>query len=261
MKQALKLLAICCAGAAAHADEGISTDRPDFVESSTVVGTGRWQVETGVSFQRDGEGGLRSRSLTTPTLLRYGLNATTELRLETEGYTRARTADAEGEATRSSGFSDMSLGMKWHVHDGDAEAGKPSTAWLLHVDLPTGAKPLRGHGARPSLRAVAEWDLPHDFSLGVMPGVQTDTDEAGRRFASGLFAATLGKDFYGRVHAFVELAAQQLASRAHGGNIVTFDTGFAVRLGDDWQWDLSLQKGLSAVAPDLQVGLGLSARF
>jgi hypothetical protein len=260
MKRLFVLLALCGA-AVARAEDGISTDRPDFVESSEVVGPGRWQVETGFSVLRDRDGGLRTRGSSTPTLLRFGTGTTTELRLETDGYSRLRSSSEGGASERSSGFADLALGVKWHARDGDADAGTPSVAWLLHVDLPSGAKSLRGHGARPSLRVVGEWALPHGLSLGVMPGVMADVDEERRRFVSGILALTLARDLSARVHGFVEVAGQQLAAPRHGGNIVTFDTGLAVQLGDDWQWDVSLQKGLSAPAPDLQLGVGLSARF
>lgn len=247
---------------AACADEAISTDRPDFVESSDVVGAGRWQLETGVGFTRDHQASLRTRATDTGTLLRFGTSADTELRVETDSFARIRVDDAvTGETSRTSGFSDVSLGAKWHTQDGQAGTAVPSMAWLLHVELPTGSPALRGHGARPSLRAVAEWELPHDTSLGVMPGVMFDTDEQGRRFTAGILAVTLGKDFDGDVHGFVELAGQSLASERHGGQVISFDTGAAVRLTRDLQLDVSLQKGLNHTTPDWQVGLGLSARF
>ena len=72
----------------AHAEESIATDRPDFVESSDVVGAGRFQLETGVTTDRRAQDGITLRTLTTPTLFRLGTGATTELRLETDGYTR-----------------------------------------------------------------------------------------------------------------------------------------------------------------------------
>jgi hypothetical protein len=255
------LAALGCAAVPAFADEAISTDRPDFVESSDVVGAGRWQIETGLGTTRDRDGSVRSRAWNTGTLLRFGTSETTELRLETDGFAHVRATDeATGAMAEASGMSDVSIGVKWHVHEGQAQTGSPSTAWLLHVDLPTGSKALRGHGARPSLRAVAEWELPDDFSLGVMPGVASDTDDRGHRFGAGILAVTFGKDI-GPVHAFAELAGQQIASSANGGSTVTFDFGAAWRLAPDFQLDVSVQRGLTSAAPDLQAGIGFSVRF
>jgi len=159
-------------GADARADEGIVTDRPDFVESSDVVGTGRFQLEAGLDSARTSRSGTTTRTVTTPTLFRYGIGDTTELRLETDGYTHER-AGGSGE----SGFADLSFGLKWHVQDG--EGRRPGVAWLLHVDTATGSRAFRGAGLRPSLRAAVEWDLPEDFSLGVMPGVYVDRNDDG----------------------------------------------------------------------------------
>lgn len=249
------------AAPAAWADAMV-TDRPDFAESSEVVGARRVQVETSVEFERDDSAGVRLRGRSTPTLLRIGLDEQFELRVETDGALREDRRDqATGQRSRHSGTADTSLGMKWHTQDSDEEAGLPSTAWLFHVDLPTGGDAFRGRGWRPSLRYVAEWELPHDFSLGMMPGVVWDKNEAGDRFAYGLFAVALGKDLAPRVSAIFELAAQQVASRRNGGNVYAFDAGVAWGLTDDLQLDASFTRGLNRNAPDLQWALGLSARF
>jgi hypothetical protein len=46
-------------------DDAMATDRPDFVESSDVVGAGRVQFESGMSFERDSRAGDVSRVSTT----------------------------------------------------------------------------------------------------------------------------------------------------------------------------------------------------
>jgi hypothetical protein len=104
----------------AHAEDEdeIKTDRPDFVESSDVVGKGRVQVETSFAVERNHADGRRDRMSTTPTLLRFGTGEAWELRLETDGRTSLRTSDdANGQTTTVHGYSDLSLGMKWHVRD------------------------------------------------------------------------------------------------------------------------------------------------
>jgi hypothetical protein len=252
------LAGVLFTSAFAQAQDSIVTDRPDFVESSDVVGARRFQLETGVASDRRTHDGVRVRTLTTPTLFRYGLGDTTELRLETDGWTRERTRDGVASYTEH-GRSDLSLGIKWHVLDGAGTT--PGVAWLLHVDTATGSRPFRGAGLRPSLRAAIEWDLPEEFSLGLMPGVYVDRNDAGRRFAGGIFAMTLGKEWSPRWHSFLEVAGQQLASRRDGGSVVTLDTGLAFVATPALQFDIEASRGLSDAAPDLTSGLGVSIKF
>lgn len=242
---------------AAQADEPIATDRPDFVESSDTVGAGRWQLETSVAWERDREPGVVATTWSTPTLLRVGVGAQWELRVETDGWQHARVAgDAAGSA---SGMGDLSLGAKYHIaHAGPAGA---SMAWLLHADLPSGAEVFAGRGIRPSLRLTAEWDLPHGSGLGVMAGVVHDNDADGRRFDAGILAMTVGHAFTPRLRGFAEIAGQQLAARAHGGNVVTFDTGATWLLDDDTQLDVAANVGLSSPAPDRALTVGWSRRW
>ena len=242
-----------CAFARAE-DASIATDRPDFVESSDVVGPGRFQLETGLTSDRHTQDGATVRTLTTPTLFRYGIGETTELRLETDGYTRERAGDSVAH-----GWSDLSFGIKWHVLDG--KDSTPGVAWLLHVDTATGSKAFRGAGLRPSLRAAVEWDLPEDFSLGVMPGVYVDRNDAGKRYTGAIFAATLGKEWSPRWHSFLEVAGQQLAARRNGGSVVTLDAGLAFVATPTLQFDIEVSRGLSDAAPDLESGIGVSIKF
>ena len=253
LRLAALALALSSCALARAGDDAISTDRPDFVESSDVVGAGRFQVEAGVAADRSTRDGVTVRTLTTPTLFRLGVGDTTELRLETDGWTRERVAGAI-----THGWSDLSLGIKWHMQDG--KDATPGIAWLLHVDTATGSQAFRGDGLRPSLRAAIEWDLPDDFSLGVMPGVYLDR-VAGKRFAGGILAATLGKEWSPRWHSFVELAGQQLASKRHGGSVVTLDAGLAFAATPTLQFDVEASHGLTDAAPDLEAGAGVSIKF
>ncbi len=254
------LLAAITAQAAAAAEDTIATDRPDVVESSDVVGRGRFQIETCLAYERDRSGGTRTRVRSTPTLLRVGVNDTWELRLETDGRLSATADDATGR-THDRGYADVALGLKWHMQDGDEATARPGIAWLVHVDVDSGSAPFRGQGRRPSVRVVAEWDLPNDVSVGVMPGLFADRNVDGKRFVGGIVAAVASKSLTDRLRGFAELAASQLASRRNGGNVVTFDAGLAYLLTNDMQLDVAVARGLSKAAPDFAWTVGWSARF
>lgn len=265
MRNAPRLVALTCLLLAATlparaGDNTIATDRPDFVESSDVVGKGRFQLETSLAWERDRQGPLKARMRSTPTLLRIGTGENWELRFETDGALRARL-DYAGTSVRERGWSDLSVGVKWHTAEGDEETGKPGMAWLFHVDVDSGSHAFRGQGLRPSVRMVAEWDLPNGWSAGVMPGLYTDRNEEGKRFVGGIMAAVLGKSITERLRGFVELSAQQIASSKNGGNLVTFDTGLAYLLADNMQVDLAVSRGLNKTSPDLSWTVGFSAKF
>jgi hypothetical protein len=254
---ALALLVVAAPGDGWAEDEGeISTDRPDFVESSEVVP--HVQVETGFNSSLDKHGSVQTRTLTTPTLVRAALSRTFELRLETDGFTDAKTTD--GASASAQGMADTSIGIKWHFQDGE-EGGPPSAAWLADIEAPSGSAAFRGVGWRPSVRLVVEWTLPEEFSIGLMPGLKLDRTDDGHEFANGLLAVVVGNGFAPHWDAFVELAAQQIVARRYGGNIVTFDAGIAHRLTPDFQIDASLFIGLTDAAPAVQWGLGASFRF
>ena len=256
----LLLFFACLATPLAHAGDALSTDRPDFVESSDVVGPGHLQIETGFSKERDSSAGIKTRTRTTPTLLRLGLTEALELRAESDGRTSVRTTDSFG-TSKETGWSDASLGFKWRMQEGDAEKGTAGIAWLAHFDLDSGSSAFRGKGVRPSLRTVAEWDLPHDMSIGVMPGIALDRRADGQRFASGILAVTLGKAWTSAWRTYVEIAGQQLVSKRNGGSVVTFDTGLTYLVNDALQLDLSLQRGITRESPDFAWGVGASIRF
>jgi hypothetical protein len=254
---ALVAFALAAPGLARADDEGdMTTDRPDFVESSDVVA--HVQVETGFESALDKHEGRQTRTLTTPTLVRIGLSRAFELRLETDGFTDATTTD--GARMQAQGMSDISLGLKWRVQDGE-EDGPASVAWLGDVEMPSGSPAFRGDGWRPSVRMVAEWTFRDEWSVGFMPGLKLDRTADGHAFANGLAAVVVGNGFAPHWDAFVELAAQQIAAQRYGGNIVTFDTGIAHRLTPDFQLDASLFLGLTHAAPAVQWGVGASFRF
>lgn len=242
------------------AEDAIATDRPDYVESSAVVGPGHFQIETSVAFERDQRDGVKSVLRSTPTLLRIGVSDTIELRFETDGALRLSTREA-GVTTHTYGQADLSAGLKWHVLDGDEATGRPGVAWLLHVDTDSGSASFRGQGWRPSLRMAAEWDLPKNCSLGVMPGVFVERNEAGSSYLGGIAAVVLGKSFTDKTRGFVELSGQQLARPRNGGNIVTADVGAAYLLTPSAQLDTAASWGLSKAAPDFSWTVGLSLLF
>lgn len=95
-----------------NANPRIVTDRPHFAEATATVGLGRVQVETGYSYFRDEEGGVRVQTHSFPeTLLRVGLfREWFEFRLGYNYFVEKETFG--GQSTTLVGSDDIYLGAK-----------------------------------------------------------------------------------------------------------------------------------------------------
>lgn len=246
----------------ANIEDEIQTDRPDFVESSNVVGKGRFQIETSIAYEFDKSENERSRHFVTPTLLRLGVSEDWELRVETDGRINQRIENLDTRETHHArGYADFSLGLKWHQDDGDEKTFSPSTGWLFHLDMPAGSKDFLSHHMRPSIRYVAEWELPNDYSFGVMPGVISDLNDDRDRYWAGILGVVLGKSFTDKFRGFVEFGGQSITSKRNGGSQLTFDMGVAYLVTNLVQLDMLYNRGLNRYTPDDFVGLGLSIKY
>lgn len=251
-----------CAGqiTSAQSTDVIVADRPDFVNSASVIGASRFQFETGIAVERDRNNRRTDRTTTTPMLLRFGLGDRWELRLETAGYTVSRTTESQGDPrNKATGYGDLAIGMKWRATDNSGL--RPTTAILATIETDSGSRSFRGNDWRPSLQFPAEWELADDWGLAVMPGVSLGKDDSGKRFYSGLFGIVVGKSWTERFRTFVELAAPDITRSKYGGTVASFDIGAAYLLSSQWQVNTALFKGLNDNTTDLAVTIGLSARF
>lgn len=237
-------LAVSCACDPARAAQPIDTDGPDFVESSEVVGQGRLQFEANLAREHAARAAGQHTTTSTPTLLRLGVAQALELRLETEGRVEVRNDDST-----QTGRADVALGVKWHSQDRDPTAGIPALSWILHFD------------ARSSLRAVATWDLPEDFALGLMPGIKLGTTPNGERFVSGIFGAALNRRWTERFRTFVEVAAPQIATKRDGGTSLSWSLGAAYLINNDWQLGVRAASAATRAAPSGQWLFELAGRY
>lgn len=259
---AVSLLAAAAgsARAADEAGEAIEPDQPGIVESSSTVGKGRAMLETGLGYQRDKSDGVRSRLWSTPTLLRFGFAEDWEFRVETDGYQRLRAADGSTTA-KASGWADTALGVKWQVQESDGERNKPGLAWLFDVTADSGSSAFRGQGLRPTLRLTSEWDLPRDWSAGLIGGLYRDSRDDGKHFVGGILGASLGWPISDSWKGYVEVAGDQLASTRNGGRSVSAGTGLTWLVDRKLQLDASINRGLTKQTADWVFGLGVSVGF
>ena len=244
-RQHLPLLSIVAAAAALPCPCASAFDTG---ESTAVLAQGRWRLEAGLDAAHDG-----TPPQALASLLRLGLAGSFALRADRAGVT-LESLESTSPPSADAPESDLFSSARWHLRAGNA-GGFAGSSWLAGGGDPSAG--WRSAGLRPSARATAEWTLPQDFSLGVTPGLLLDRDEDGRRHAAGVLAVALGKSWSANWRGLVGLTG-----KTAGGDVpLTLDAGLAYRASDALQFDFSLSHGVAGGAPDVQAGLGLSARF
>lgn len=226
------------------------------------LSTGRWHVDADLPPTRPALDGSPDIPVTSPALLRIGLSNSVELHARADGLTPPRMMESSADSMRRlHGFTDVSLGATWRVRGGDA-GWLPGVAWLADVETNGGRPAFGGPYFRPSLRATAEWRLPQDMTLGLMPGVYRDRDdESGHHYAAGVMAVTLGKSWTPRLRSFVEVAGERLGQSQRDGSSIDFDTGLAFRATQSLQMNMVVSHTLSGTSQSVRAGLSLSSRF
>lgn len=225
--------------AVVHAQQDLVTDRPDQTESAVTVEPGSVQVETGILFTQDKQGG-ETLEVTEAlgTLVRIGLREALELRIGFDGLISTSSHD---------GFGDASIGAKL-VLAGETEV-RPQVALLLETSLPVGDDEFTTDEATPSARLALSKDLSDSLGLGFNVGAEfPESDEV---FFYTL-AAGVGLDDVNSV--FFEVFGDSESSHS-------FDAGWTYLARPNLQFDLAAGVGITDEAPDWFVGIGLSVRL
>ena len=224
------------------------TDRPDFTESSEVVGRGIFQFESGLTYEADGA----ARRQTMPAgLLRVGLSRRVELRLGGDGF----LSQTDG-AVRQSGHSDSEIGVKVRLFD-ESAAGF-DMAIIPMFSVPTGSAGFTSGGYDPTLKLTFARSLPAGFGLSGNVNVSSVSDELGR-FGQRALSLSAGHDLVAGWGGFLEVYGSSPIERgARSG--VTIDGGVSHRIGGNLQFDVEAGRGVSADASDWFAGFGFAVR-
>lgn len=265
MKQAktiwlLPLLAAALISAAATAgDDAINADRPGIADGSAVVGKGRFQIETGLQQEFRNRLGEKKHTILAPTLLRLGLSEAWEMRIESNVHAWERVTAADGEFSKSSASTPISLGAKYRFWESDDV--RPALGMIARVFPPSGSGGSRTRHTTGDVRLVADWDFAPDWSLNPNIGVARYEDGAGKTFSAGLFAVTLSYSVNDKLNVFLDGAAQTREQK-NGKSMTVYDAGLAYLLTPDTQLDLSVGIRGSGDTPANQfIGAGISVRF
>lgn len=261
---ALLLATTCVAAASGEPAPG----RIDFLESAAVIGLDQWASDAALpslsALHDNAAAGAAPRFALhfARIVVPVDTRQTLELHAAATGPAiEPPLESADDRVRRLRGFSDVSLGAQWRVRGGDA-GWLPGVAWLADVETAMGSPAFRDRNVRPSLRATARWQLPQQLTLGVMQGLYRDRGDAGRHYAAGVLAVTLGKSWTPRLQSFVELAGQALSRSQTDASLLDVDTGLAFVASRTLQVDMVVSRSLSGSASQqLRGGLSVSSRF
>jgi len=139
--------------------QSIVTDRPDQTESSSTVGYGNLQIESGMSLTFDDIQGSQQRHLALPSnLFRYGITDGIELRLVSQ------FDEIKFENKKIQGISDLELGAKIELIKNKFH--NTEIAFLSHLILPTGNKGISNDDYGVINKVALSHDLRENIALG-----------------------------------------------------------------------------------------------
>ena len=238
--KSLVVAAIMILNGQAHA-EVVDTNRPGFSFTPGVVAKGRWQLETGVSYDRaDG----RSRSVSLPLAeLRFGVAEGVEVFLSSVSW-----SDVEVANTSESGLVDMAIGTKMALTEANA---RTRMAILLQVSVPVGDSAFSSDRVDPSAAFV--WT--HDGRVPLAGTVKVSRFREGFQLDNGLKLPFWAR---GNHSAFAEW---ELNLPEGGEDAHWLNGGYQWLLDDRTQVDASAGLGLNDAAGDYRVAAGFSVLF
>ena len=224
----------------------IITDRPDQTESSSTIGKGELQIESGILYGTAKDDFFSEEILLAPTVLwRYGITNGIELRLLTEfNSVKDKLVD-----DRYSGISDIQLGTKIQLLK--KENVKTEVAFLSHIIIPTAKDQLSLGKVGTINKLSVSHDIGDTFGLGYNVGY----DYYG--FGSGnlTYSLSLGIGLSDKIGMYVEPYGSLVEMDTHEAN---FNVGLTYLVQDNLQLDVSTGTGLNHKMTFISLGCSIN---
>jgi hypothetical protein len=235
-----------CGTLAAQNIEPIQADRPDQTETPALTPTGMFQVETGLTYQKNDKSSATS-SLPS-TLWKYGVNENFELRCITE-YVFDKSVD-----TYSSGLNPILIGCKIKIAE---EKGIfPKTSFIGHIIIPKLASTAyKANFFAPEFRFVMQHTISDKMSLSYNLGGEWDGFSPEPTM---IYTLTTGYAITSKIGSYIELFGFIPQNNKSNHN---FDGGFTYLINNNFMLDLSSGVGITSNAPDYYFSFGFSFRI
>jgi hypothetical protein len=250
------LLALPLSAGADEEVEPIVPDRAGASTSTSTVGRGAFQLETGFAYLTERVGGAPTeRRFRIEAGLRAGVTEQLELRIE--GFPLIRVRGAEDET----GHGDFVVGGKYRFLDSPEDSWRPSLAVFPFVKLPVSEEPLGSGKTDFGALLLASFHLPAQLSLDLNAGLVA----VGQLRPSGyllqaIVAAGLSRDVAESVTLFTDMLYASRDERG-GRDGVLVDLGAIWRPTRNIALDASVVTSPAGPGPDWAVRGGVSVRF
>ena len=243
----------------AHADlRDLCPTRPGLDTPPCTVDPGHAVAELGlVDWTHDGQGSAgRSDTLATGQMLvRYGLDARTEVQLGWTAFTHVRARDATGVAIQS-GVGDVTVALKHGL-----SAANGPVAIQAYVSAPTASGGVGAGAWQSGVLLPVAIDVGHGLGLAVTPRIDWLANGSDDRHHLS----------YGSAFGVSDTLTKRLTVALEGSVVRDTDpagatTPVLASLSLAWQPEKNTQFDLGAVkavasAPDIELYLGVSRRF
>lgn len=246
MKLINLILLIPCLSNAQEMDP-IQTDRPDQTETPYLVPKNKFQIETGLSFQRENLN--TNKTYTFPsTLWKYGINKNMELRVITE------ITNEIDSANKTFGLNSVYLGTKIRISE--ENGWLPKTAIIGHICIPNVATSnLKTKYYAPEFRFTMQHTLSDKLTLSYNIGSEWNTENL---VPTLIYTFATGYVLSEKIASYIEIFGFAPNNEKSNHNL---DGGFTYLINDNFMLDLSSGIGISINAPKYYLALGFSFRI
>lgn len=243
----------------------LCSDRPGLNTPACTVDPGRVQVEIGLGdWTLDRTADQREDRIETgQILLRYGVGATTELRVGWTAYGHVRTRDtASGAVDSAQGVGDVTLGLKQNLrHPAEGKMGLAIAA-LPYVTAPTGHDQIGAGDWGGGLIVPASYKLSDAVSLELTPEVDAAVNESGSgRHLSYGTAVGVQVHLTKAIRLTPEL--QIIRDRDPDGHVTMSRASLSLDVQPVRMTQIDVQAiaGLNRDTPDVEIGFGVTRKF
>ena len=231
ISKSISLLILFCLAFTLLSGQAIITDRPDQTESSSTVGNGNLQIETGILIGFEGESENSTRQLLAPTsLFRYGITKNIEIRFLSQ-FESIKNGNRDVQ-----GISDIEIGTKVQLLKDDSK--NTEIAFLSHLIMPTGSKELTNGG----FGSINKLSISHEVNQRVGLGYNLGYNYFGNGKGDLTYSLALGIGVNSKVGIYIEPYGDFVDFEKHLSN---FDAGFTYLANDNLQYDFSFGTGIN----------------